>query len=482
MDQYLSRTYDFQGEGLDLLGLFRDEPYVVFLDSSQYDPQRGRYSFIAFDPFDVFVHKGKDALGLLKEKFLRYAGGKGRGFASRFSPLTAGAVGYLSYDYGLYHEKTRLRAYDDLGLPDAFFGFYDRVLTADHFTQKLFVTSSGLPEADGWAREKRARQRLEEIDQKLDAYFRGTFRVQKDPSGPTAGLPPTFHSNFSREQYETAVRRALGYIGCGDIYQVNLSQRFECDLKGNAFDPLGLYRVLRDLSPVPFGGYLDCGGFSLISNSPERFLRLDGRVVQTRPMKGTRPRGGSSAEDNILRAEILKSAKEKAELLMITDLMRNDLGRVCDYGSVRVKEMRSIEEYPYVFQATSTVEGVLGEDKDCFDLIRACFPGGSITGCPKIRAMEIIEELEPTRRGIYTGSMGYINFDGNMDFNILIRTLLARRGKMYFQVGGGIVADSTPEREYEETLVKARAIRSSLESVFLAQGQTVSARTGKRSA
>jgi para-aminobenzoate synthetase component 1 len=179
-------------------------------------------------------------------------------------------------------------------------------------------------------------------------------------------------------------------------------------------------------------------------------------------MKGTRPRGKSNIEDQKLREELLNSTKEKAELLMVTDLLRNDLGRVCDYGSIKVRDMRTIEEYEYVFQATSTIEGRLKDDKDCFDVLRASFPGGSITGCPKIRSMQIIEELEPTRRGIYTGAMGYINFDGNMDFNILIRTLLAYRDKFYFQVGGGIVADSTPDREYEETLVKARALQTVL--------------------
>jgi len=233
------------------------------------------------------------------------------------------------------------------------------------------------------------------------------------------------------------------------------------------FDGISLYRDLRNFSPSPFGGYMDCGNFQLISNSPERFLHLNNGIVQTRPMKGTRPRGNDEFHDKILREEILNSEKEKAELLMITDLQRNDLGRNCEYGSVSVKEMRTLEEYKYVFQATSTIEGILRKDKDCFDLIQSCFPGGSVTGCPKIRAMTIIEELEPTRRGMYTGSLGYINFDGNMDFNILIRTLLACQNKLYFQVGGGIVADSVPEHEYNETLIKARALRTCLETGFL---------------
>jgi len=263
------------------------------------------------------------------------------------------------------------------------------------------------------------------------------------------------------------VQKALDHISCGDIYQVNLSQRFELDLNECDFNPLLLYKVLRLYSPSPFGGFLDGGNFQLVSNSPERFLHLNNGVVQTRPMKGTRPRGDNDLQDKKFRQELLNSKKEKAELLMITDLQRNDLGRVCEYGSVSVREMRTLEDYKYVFQATSTIEGMLSKDKDCFDLIRASFPGGSVTGCPKIRAMEIIEELEPTRRGMYTGSLGYINFNGDMDLNILIRTLFTCPGKLTFQVGGGIVADSIPENEYDETLIKARAMKACLEAGML---------------
>ncbi len=466
IDQYLWKSFDFRDNGLQLLELLRGESHLFFLDSSQHEPNRGRYSFIGFDPFDVFIHKGKDTVDLLKKKFNEYTGEDKRAFTAPFSPLTSGAVGCLGYDYGLHQEKIKLDAQDDLDLPDAVFGFYDCILTIDHFTQKLYITSSGLPEKNKTLRQKRASQRLASIVGKIAPFFDGPPDRHREVFDPASLEPLTLKSNFSKVQYIEAVEKALEYIGRGDIYQVNLSQRFEFDLKEKMLDPLILYKTLRNLSPAPFGGYLDGGSFSLISNSPERFLRLNDRVVQTRPMKGTRPRGANDLDDRRLRAEILSSAKEKAELLMITDLQRNDLGRACDYGSVKVREMRTLEEYKYVFQATSTIEGVLSQEKDCFDLIRACFPGGSITGCPKIRAMEVIEELEPTRRGLYTGSMGYINFDGNMDLNILIRTLLSYRGKYFFQVGGGIVADSIPEKEYEETLVKAWAMRTSLESIF----------------
>jgi para-aminobenzoate synthetase component 1 len=261
-----------------------------------------------------------------------------------------------------------------------------------------------------------------------------------------------------------AVRKALAYIERGDIYQVNLSQRFAY-APPEDFHPLQAWGLLNQCSPTGFGAYFDAGAFQIISNSPEEFLHVHEGLVRTRPMKGTRPRGRDILEDRRLREEIWNSPKDRAELLMITDLLRNDLGKVCAYGSVRVGRMRAIEEYRYVFQATSLVEGTLAKDKDCFDVIEACFPGGSITGCPKIRAMEVIEELEPASRGIYTGSLGYISFDGTMHFNILIRTLLCCGRKLYFQVGGGIVADSTPEGEYEETLVKARALQACLEHV-----------------
>ena len=465
--KYIWKSFEYTGCGIDLLDLFRYLPHVFFLDSSQHDPHRGRYSFIGFDPFNVFIHKGGDTLDRLKERFMQYAEVKAEGYSASFSPLTSGIVGCLSYDYGLQQEKIPIVIKDDHTMPDCFFGFYDCILTIDHFTQKLIITSSGLPEKNQYLREKRAQQRLANIIERLDTHFQEGVSFDEEASSRSSSSPLALKSNISKEQYIERVEKALDHIGCGDIYQVNLSQRFELDLSGHIFDGVSFYRDLRHLAPSPFGGYMDCGNFQLISNSPERFLHLNNGIVQTRPMKGTRPRGNNEHQDNLLREEILNSAKEKAELLMITDLQRNDLGRVCEYGSVSVKEMRTLEEYKYVFQATSTVEGILRKDKDCFDLIRACFPGGSITGCPKIRAMAIIEELEPTRRGMYTGSMGYINFDGNMDFNILIRTLFACQNKLYFQVGGGIVADSIPENEYYETLVKARAMRACLENGLL---------------
>ena len=472
----LTKSFDFTGDPLRLLGLFADEPYPFLLDSSQFDSRRGRYSFVGFDPFEVFKGRGRDALALLKQRFLNY---REEGSIAP-TPLPSGIVGYLGYDYGLSQEKIRLRAKEDLGLPDCCFGFYDCILTVDHLRRKLHITSCGFPEKGQSLRQKRAEERLRYVLKKLSSLektpplsSRTCPKIHRGEKGgvhryPFAGTPAApFHlfSNFSRDEYLGAVRKALCCIEAGDIYQVNLSQRFDLNFPSSPFDSLQAYKILRELSPSSFGGYWKGDDFCLLSSSPERFLHLENGIVQTRPMKGTRPRGGNSAEDQRLREEIERSPKDRAELLMITDLERNDLGRVCAYGSVRVKEMRTVEEYQYVFQATSSIEGTLRKEKDCFDLIQACFPGGSVTGCPKIRAMEIIEELEPVRRGPYTGSMGYISFSGDMDLNILIRTLLCTGSWIHFQVGGGIVADSTPEGEYEETLVKARAMQACLEQM-----------------
>ncbi|HUS79837.1 MAG TPA: aminodeoxychorismate synthase component I, partial [Armatimonadota bacterium] len=255
------------------------------------------------------------------------------------------------------------------------------------------------------------------------------------------------------------VARALEYIAAGDIFQVNLSQRFDAPLRVPAWE---LYLRLRERNRAPFAAYLDFGDVQVASASPERFLRVSGTHVQTRPIKGTRPRGGTEAEDARLAQELLASVKDRAELTMIVDLERNDLGRVCRFGSVRVPELCALESYPTVHHLVATVTGELREDGSHVDLLRASLPGGSITGAPKVRAMEIIDELEPTRRGVYTGCIGYLGFDGETDLNIAIRTFTISGGRAWWQVGGGIVADSTPEGEYQETLDKGAALAETL--------------------
>jgi len=267
--------------------------------------------------------------------------------------------------------------------------------------------------------------------------------------------PLTFESGFTREAYLEGVRRVKEYILAGDIYQANLSQRFSAPLLEPAWR---LYRRLRRLNAAPFSAYMNFGDFAVASSSPERFMEVSGRRVETRPIKGTRPRSDDPAEDRSQREELLSSAKDRAELSMIVDLERNDLGRVCDYGSVRVTEHAVLESYATVHHLVSTVVGELHRGRDIVDLLRATFPGGSITGAPKIRSMEIIDEIEPTARSVYTGGIGYLGFNGRHDLNVAIRTMIIGGGRVRFQVGGGIVADSDPEAEFQETLDKGKAM------------------------
>ena len=293
----------------------------------------------------------------------------------------------------------------------------------------------------------------------------GALRSEKDEDksfDQAASKPVNLRSNFTHERYLEAVQKARDYIIAGDIFQVNISQRFEADMP---LPPYELYRRLRKINPAPFASYLNFDGVTLVSASPERFLRLSGDRVETRPIKGTRPRGKDPARDEALAQELVNSFKDKAEHVMIVDLERNDIGRVCRFGTVRVSELMALEKYATVFHLTSTVEGRLRPGKNAVDLLKATFPGGSISGAPKVRSIEIIDELEPTRRSVYTGSIGYLSFDGGLDLNIVIRTILVKDGKAYFQVGGAVVYDSDPEAEYVETLDKARALIQALSMV-----------------
>ncbi len=454
MKDLLHRSIPFSASGADLLNIFKDKPYVFLLESSLRHRALGRYSFLGFEPFEVVAGNGLEVIERLRKKFAKYFSPE----KNPPTPLPGGIVGYLGYDLGLELEKISARRKDDLPVPGLLFGFYDTILTIDHFAKKLHVTSS---------------DKSRRIDDVLGAVTDGLTKTQDalyiSPAIVKGNLK--LKSNLSSDQYRKTVQTALSYIREGDIYQVNLAQRFSTGAlpHGRGVHPFELYRSLRRRSPSSFSSYLDAKDFQIISSSPERFLSKQGRLLQTRPMKGTRPRGKNILQDKKERRNLLLSAKDKAELLMITDLERNDLGRVCEYGSVKVKNMRTIEAYRSVFQATSTVEGIVRKGMDAFDVLQACFPGGSITGCPKIRSMQIIEELEPHHRGIYTGALGYISFNGDMDFNILIRTLLKIKNEIYFHVGGGIVSDSTPEKEYEETLVKAQAMKECLEDVFKAK-------------
>jgi para-aminobenzoate synthetase component 1 len=452
----------------EVFELFYNQLHSFFLDSGM-DPQRlGRYSFIGTDPFLVMNSRGNqvrltrqgkqenkegnpfDILGKLLETYRLDS------FPSPI-PFCGGAVGYLSYDLCHFIERLPATAIDDLKLPESYFGFYDTVIVFDNLENRTYIASTGFPELDKSKRLKRAELQLEEMKNRLFSTPPNT--PEENTESIRKPSEAVLKSNFTPEGYMEAVDRVREYIAAGDVFQVNLSQRFETEL---TVPPYELYRRLRQLNPAPFASYLNFDGVTIVSTSPERFLHVDGDWVETRPIKGTRPRGKDATEDAILAQELVNSVKDRAENVMIVDLERNDLGRVCQYGTVKVTELAILETFPTVFHLTSTVIGKLRTDKNRIDLLKASFPGGSITGAPKVRAMEIIDELEPTRRSIYTGAIGYLSFGRNLDLNIVIRTFIIKGNKAYFQVGGGIIYDSNAEAEYQETLDKAKALIQAL--------------------
>lgn len=434
----------------------RHEPYMCLLDSSL-GSTLSRWSFACAKPFMVLTARegrvyldGRDAgadpfaiLSALLDEHALPADVKG-------PPFVSGAAGFLSYDLGRYLEKVPSMAEDDLPQPDMCLAFYDCVLSIDNLDRRVWI--SYLPSG---------REKAEAIKAKITCAKPTQHRIIQS-FRPGADIDwSNVESNFSRNGYIQAIQKVKDYIAEGDVYQINLSQRFSAPFEGDAWQ---LYNALRQVNPSPFGCYLDFPELTLASASPERLINLDGqsRLVETRPIKGTRPRGRTPAEDEQLALELAASEKDRAENLMIVDMERNDLGRVCEFSSISVPSLWHIERHPNVFQMVSTVQGRLSSKYGPAELLAACFPGGSITGAPKIRAMEIIEELEPTRRGIYTGSVGYIDFRGNIDFNIVIRSLILCSGKAYFHGGGGIITDSIPENEYQETIDKVSGLVSTL--------------------
>jgi para-aminobenzoate synthetase component I len=440
-------------------------PHALFLDSASGHPTLGRYSYVTADPFAWLVSRGRqgpDPFARLAEGLVRYRSEP----QPELPPFQGGAAGLFGYDLCHWIERLPRPAVDEFDVPDLAVGFYDWVLAFDHMKGRGWLVSTGFPETDHRRRAKSAAQRLRWVQR-----LAGASRTQPRPPGCRALSPdllgvqhpvPDFAgvtSNFSRSGYLAAVERAIEYTHAGDCFQVNLAQRL---LHPATVPPLELYRRLRERNAAPFAGYFDVGDFVIASASPERFLCVEKGMVETRPIKGTRPRGATPTEDEAQIAELCKSAKDRAENVMIVDLLRNDLGRVCRYGSVRVADVCRVETYRTVHHLVSEVRGALRPELGPVDLLRAAFPGGSVTGAPKVRAMEIIAELEPTARGPYCGCLGYIGFDGSMDTSILIRTFTIGRGWVQFPVGGGIVADSVPEREYEETWHKAEGLLRAL--------------------
>jgi para-aminobenzoate synthetase component 1 len=447
-------------------------PGVMLLRSGLFDLPGARYSLVVARPFLTLRSSGSRCELIAAGQTHAQFGNPWRvldGLMSRYEVLDevdlpfplGGCFGYWGYDLKNFVEpKLPRRAVNDLELPDCQVGFYDAVAVFDHHLGKVWVVSTGL-QVDGSRSEERAREQADFWRSVLvaDVPSIAAPGPRGNMGGVEADADAAVHSNLSRTEFIAKVERAQRYIRAGDIYQVNLSQRLAAPFAGSGWD---LYQRLSSVSPAPFSAYFDCGDFQVISSSPELFLRLSGPHIQTRPIKGTRPRSNDATRDAQLTYELQTSPKEIAELVMITDLLRNDLGRVCEYGSVQVPELLRLERYPQVQHLVSTVEGRLRPDVTHFMALAQCFPGGSITGAPKIRAMEIIDELEPVTRGPYTGCHGYLGFNRESQLSITIRTALWMEGMSYFHVGAGIVADSVAAAEYDETLAKARGFLGAL--------------------
>jgi para-aminobenzoate synthetase component 1 len=487
--------------------------HAFFLDSGRSTGGLGAYSFIGFDPF--FIYRGpadaKAPLNELREVLKKYsspqrqtnttgyvvleprasilqgtefgfgagttdgAEARGRAEFAPTLPFTGGAVGFFSYELCARLENINRHRPDDLPeIPDCEFGFYDGLIAHEHTSGRTWLVANPVHSSTAAAILARLRAALESTPPpqiKCNLLGYALARPQPDQFGeqpavqqlpPLAQTAPQPVANFDFVGYTAAIARIKAYIASGDVYQVNLTQRFATPLP---CPPYALYQRLRERSPAPFAAYLSFDAVQVVSSSPERFLTVRGRQVETRPIKGTRPRSANPVEDAHLAAELLASEKDRAELLMIVDLERNDLGRVCAYGSVQVEKLWQLESHPTVHHLVATVSGTLRPEIDVIDCVAACFPGGSITGAPKIRAMEIIDELEPHRRHVYTGAIGYLGFNGNADLNIAIRTLTCVGGQAYYHVGGGIVWDSNPSAEYQETLDKGRAMHEALTQV-----------------
>jgi anthranilate synthase component I len=439
--------------------------YAFLLESVEGGEHVGRYSFLGKDPFLILRARGGktiiDRAGQTSESgqpFMATLRELMAGFTSPFVPdlprFTGGAVGYLGYDAAAWFEPVALQAAVEEGQDEAGFMLFDTVLAFDHVRHRILVIANAriTGDEDLESLYQFACAKIAFVERELQ---RGLSQPPQNGRGP---LDVT--SNVSREQFEKMVRTAKEYIAAGDVYQVVLSQRFESRLDA---DPFTVYRALRHVNPSPYMYFLRLGPRSIVGSSPEMLVRVEGRRVETHPIAGTRPRGRNDDEDMRLAEELKRNEKERAEHVMLVDLGRNDVGRVSEYGSVRVPTFMALEKYSHVMHLVSTVEGKLSEDCDRLDALAACFPAGTVSGAPKVRAMEIIAELENRRRGVYAGAVGYLDFAGNLDFCITIRTVVIEGGRAFIQAGAGIVADSNPAAEYEETRDKAKAVIAALE-------------------
>ena len=412
----------------------------------------GRWAIMGSDPFRVWSLGSEDSAPDPFEAVAR--------LADRYPtqpcpplPFVGGLVGYLGYECLRFVESVPVRAPGPGDPPDAWFAAYGSGVLLDVRDGSGWIVATGWPEEDVARRRDRARQDCDRLHERLQES------LPPRPSAPASGAGP-LRSSLSPAEYRRSVQEVLGLIRDGDLYQANLTQRFELPL--TVEDPVGLFERLHEASAAPHAAFLDLGGWQLLSTSPERFVSLEGRRAESRPIKGTAPRGRDSGEDQLLRRRLLESPKDRAENLMIVDLVRNDLNRVCEPGTVTVDTLAGAETYATLHHLVSTVSGRLAAEHGRADLLRALFPPGSMTGAPKVRAMEVLQRLEPMRRGPYAGGLGYLSFAGGLDLSVVIRTLLTGPHGARFHVGGGVVADSDPEAEYEESLLKARALRQVL--------------------
>jgi len=448
------------------LRIAHNAKYSFLLESVEGGETIGRYTFTGVNPEEVFRARGRSCTLETRGKKTRFDEDpveQLRRLTARYRPvrvpglppLTAGAIGYFAYDMVRLVERIPDSGRDDIGADDCVMMFYLGLVAFDHVQHRVSVIRNVFTEGEGSLRGK------------YDAAVREIERTRRRLEGPLPRRRPApraksvhVESNMTKQQFVSAVNKAKEYILAGDAFQIVASQRFSAKVSAEPFE---IYRALRVVNPSPYLYFLKLDDVSVVGSSPEMLVKVQGRDAFYKPLAGTRPRGGDEKEDRALEAELLADPKERAEHIMLVDLGRNDLGRVCEYGSVKVDRLMFVERFSHVMHLVSSLRGRLRPEVDCFDALMACFPAGTLSGAPKVRAMEIIDELEPTRRGIYAGAILYLDFSGNVDSCIGLRTLVEKGGRVYIQAGAGIVADSVPEREYEETVNKARALVKALE-------------------
>ena len=434
----------------ELFCQFENEKHVMFLDSARDKESLGQYSILVSNPKLIVESKGScvkidgTVIGDNPFKELRTLLKTYKQSYESHLPFIGGFVGFLSYDLKAFIEKLDITVTDDINMPDMYFGIYDGGVVYDHRNDLVYLTDADI---DG-----KGETRITDMINIIEANANIIEKIKHTTSAIIA-------SNFEKEPYKASISKVREYIRSGDIYQVNMTQRFKSELRD---EPFVLYQKLRELNPAPFASYIDFGTGHILSSSPERFIKVTDNIIETRPIKGTMPRSDDPVIDQENKEFLINSFKDQSELLMIVDLVRNDVSRIAKTGTVEVTELFKLESYATVHHLVATVKAEIDETNDIVDTLMATFPGGSITGAPKIRAMEIIDELEPTARALYTGSIGYIDFNQNLDFNIVIRTFICKDNQAYFQAGGGIVWDSDPELEYQESLDKAFALKKAL--------------------